>query len=106
MYMLTHILYKKKNSKNQEEPYVPTHPVNMALAERYWLSSKGIYIYVNETISPLFIDQNNYRDKHLCLIAKNKAPYQHRDRIELMLHNRCLPESDNCPSARGRKLSG
>ncbi|XP_071643111.1 myogenesis-regulating glycosidase-like [Temnothorax longispinosus] len=66
----------------QEEPYVPTHPVNMALAERYWLSSKGIYIYVNET-SPLFIDQNNYRDKHLCLIAKNKAPYQHRDRIEL-----------------------
>ncbi|XP_012528345.1 myogenesis-regulating glycosidase [Monomorium pharaonis] len=65
-----------------EEPYLPTHPVNMAVAERYWLSSKGIYIYVDET-SPLFLDQNNYRDKYLCMIAKNKAPYQLRDNIVL-----------------------
>ncbi|XP_011646420.1 myogenesis-regulating glycosidase [Pogonomyrmex barbatus] len=62
----------------EEEPYLPTHPQNMAITERYWLSSKGIFIYVNET-SPLFLDQNNYRDKHLCLIAKKKAPYQHED---------------------------
>ncbi|XP_050451127.1 myogenesis-regulating glycosidase isoform X4 [Cataglyphis hispanica] len=61
----------------EEEPYLPTHSTNMALSERYWLSSKGISILVNET-SPLFLDQNNYRDNHLCLIAKNKAPYRHR----------------------------
>lgn len=67
----------------EEEPYLPTHRVNMAIAERYWLSSKGIYIYVDEA-SPLFLDQNNYRDKHLCLIAKNKAPYQYRDNIKLV----------------------
>ncbi|EFN72552.1 Uncharacterized family 31 glucosidase KIAA1161 [Camponotus floridanus] len=72
---IQHMYYDK-------EPYLPTHPTNMALSERYWLSSKGISIYVNET-SPLFLDQNNYLDNHLCLIAKNKAPYRHRDSIQL-----------------------
>ncbi|EFN61368.1 Uncharacterized family 31 glucosidase KIAA1161 [Camponotus floridanus] len=66
----------------EEEPYLPTHPTNMALSERYWLSSKGVSIYVNET-NPLFLDQNNYRDNYLCLIAKNKAPYRHRDSVQL-----------------------
>ncbi|KAL6436891.1 hypothetical protein ACFW04_004924 [Cataglyphis niger] len=65
----------------EEEPYLPTHSTNMALSERYWLSSKGISILVNET-SPLFLDQNNYRDNHLCLIAKNKVPYRHRRIIQ------------------------
>lgn len=66
----------------EEEPYLPTHTTNMALSERYWLSSNGISIYVNET-NPLFLDQNTYRDNYLCLIAKNKAPYRHRNIIEL-----------------------
>ncbi|XP_029165481.1 myogenesis-regulating glycosidase-like [Nylanderia fulva] len=66
----------------EEEPYLPTHPENMAITERYWLSSKGVYIYVNET-NPLFLDQNNYRDNSICLIAKNKAPYRHRDSVQL-----------------------
>lgn len=66
----------------EEEPYVPTHPVNMALSERYWLSGKGVYLYASER-SPLFLDQNNYRDKYLCLIAKNKAPYRRRDSVRL-----------------------
>lgn len=71
-----------QNMYYEEEPYLPTHPKNMAITERYWLSGTGIYIYVDEK-SPLFLDQNNYRDKHLCLIAKNKAPYQHRNSIVL-----------------------
>ncbi|XP_046749481.1 myogenesis-regulating glycosidase isoform X2 [Diprion similis] len=71
-----------QHMRYEEEPYLPTHPVNMGLAERYWLSSKGIYIFV-EDAAPLFIDQNNYKDKNLCLIAKNKAPYRHRESIEL-----------------------
>lgn len=66
----------------EEEPYVTTHPVNIAIAERYWLSSRGIYIYASDQ-DPLFIDQNNVRDKHLCLIAKNKKPYPKRDKITL-----------------------
>lgn len=66
----------------EEEPYLPTHAENMALSERYWLSGKGVYIYVNET-NPLFLDQNNYRDNYLCLIAKNKAPYRRRDSVQL-----------------------
>ncbi|XP_046625895.1 myogenesis-regulating glycosidase isoform X1 [Neodiprion virginianus] len=71
-----------QHMRYEEEPYLPTHPVNMAVAERYWLSSKGIYIFV-EDAAPLFIDQNNYKDKNLCLVAKNKAPYRHRESIIL-----------------------
>ena len=71
-----------QNMYYEEEAYVPTHPKNIATVERYWLSSKGIYIFVNEK-DPLFIDQNNYKDKHLCLIAKNKPPYRTRSQITL-----------------------
>ena len=66
----------------EEEPYLPTHPTNMALAERYWLNSKGFWIWVNETV-PLFLDQNNILDKYICLVAKNKAPYRERSKITL-----------------------
>lgn len=66
----------------EEEPYVPTHPTNMAVTERYWLSSEGAYIFVQET-DPLFLDQNNFKDKHLCLIAKNKNPYTTRQKVTL-----------------------
>ncbi|XP_035718543.1 myogenesis-regulating glycosidase-like isoform X2 [Vespa mandarinia] len=66
----------------EEEPYVPTHPVNMAVAERYWLSGKGTYIYVDMK-DPLFLDQNNYMDKYICLVSKNKGPYRHRESITL-----------------------
>ncbi|OXU27291.1 hypothetical protein TSAR_004452 [Trichomalopsis sarcophagae] len=66
----------------EDVPYVPTHQQNMALAERYWLSNRGIYIYVDEK-DPLFLDQNNYKDKHLCLISKNKDPYSRRSNITL-----------------------
>ncbi|XP_033214728.1 myogenesis-regulating glycosidase [Belonocnema kinseyi] len=66
----------------EEEPYVPTHPTNMAVTERYWLSSEGSYIFVEDT-DPLFLDQNNFKDKHLCLIAKNKNPYTTRAKVTL-----------------------
>lgn len=65
-----------------EEPYLPTHPINMGVAERYWLSGRGIYIFVADQ-APLFLDQNNYKEKNLCLIAKNGAPYRQRENIEL-----------------------
>lgn len=71
-----------QNMYYEEEPYVPTQLDNMAITERYWLSSRGIYIYVNE-MDPLFVDQNNHKDKHLCLISKNKNPYPAYDKVTL-----------------------
>lgn len=65
----------------EEEPYVTSHPEDMAIVERYWLSSKGVYLYVSME-DPLFVDQNNEMDKHLCFIARNKAPYQKRDKVQ------------------------
>lgn len=65
-----------------EEPYIPSHQQNMGLAERYWLSSKGMYILVNEK-DPLFLDQNNYKDSGLCLVSKNKKAYRTRTDITL-----------------------
>lgn len=65
-----------------EEPYVPIEKYNMAIAERYWLSSEGFYILVNKTV-PLFLDQNNHYDKHICLIAEHKKPYISRDNLEM-----------------------
>ncbi|KAH0540789.1 myogenesis-regulating glycosidase [Cotesia glomerata] len=58
----------------EEEPYIPSHPTNMGIAERYWLSSRGFSVRVFNYV-PLFIDQNNIKDKYLCFIAENKAPY-------------------------------
>lgn len=66
----------------EDMPYVTTAVENMAIAERYWLSSRGVYIFVSDK-DPLFLDQNNEREKHLCLVAKNGNPYHKRDRITL-----------------------
>lgn len=74
----------------EEEPYIPTHPENMAIAERYWLSSRGFSLRVMNWV-PLFLDQNNFRDKYLCLIAENKAPYSDNSTLamsyEISWHN-------------------
>lgn len=52
--------------------YIPKTGDFMGIAERYWLNSKGSYVYVSfET--PLFIDQDP--NKELCLIAKKELPY-------------------------------
>lgn len=47
---------------------------SQGIAEPYWVSSKGIYIYVQPRV-PLFIDMNNKAIKKLCLRAKSVAPY-------------------------------
>ncbi|KAJ8676163.1 hypothetical protein QAD02_011949 [Eretmocerus hayati] len=65
-----------------DEPYGSTHPHNMAIAERYWLTSEGIYIFVDDEV-PLFLDQNNRRERHLCFVARNHAPYRYRSKIVL-----------------------
>ncbi|CAF4861266.1 unnamed protein product [Pieris macdunnoughi] len=50
---------------------------NSAVAERYWLNSNGIYIYVHPE-APLFVDYHNILDNHICLIANVADPYSTR----------------------------
>lgn len=62
--------------------YVPKQQDNVGVAERYWLQSRGAFIYVEDKV-PLFIDQNINGDK-LCFKAENKLPYNVRNtEIEL-----------------------
>lgn len=61
-------------------PYLTKEDHNAAISERYWLNSKGTFIYVdNET--PLFIEQNSpgYENK-LCFRANLTLPYNRRSR--------------------------
>lgn len=70
-----------QNMYYEEVAYLPTDP-GINVVERYWLSSQGVYIYASQK-DPLFIDQNNHKDKHLCLVTKNKIPYPNRNKITL-----------------------
>ncbi|XP_069697297.1 myogenesis-regulating glycosidase-like [Periplaneta americana] len=47
---------------------------NQGIAEPYWLSSKGVYIYVHQGV-PLFVDMNNEINNTICLRSKSSAPY-------------------------------
>lgn len=79
---LRHQQWPIQNTVYEEEAYVPSHQRNMAVAERYWLTSKGIYVFVDER-DPLFLDQSNFKDRHMCLVAKNKSPYRRRTNVTL-----------------------
>ncbi|XP_063708618.1 myogenesis-regulating glycosidase [Culicoides brevitarsis] len=54
------------------EAYVTKEKESMAVTERYWLNSKGVYIYVKPE-APLFISQ--VPNQVLCLTAKKESPY-------------------------------
>lgn len=54
-----------------EYSYVTKEADSNAIAERYWLSSTGIFIYV-EPNTPLFISQSG---NSLCFSANRKTPY-------------------------------
>lgn len=41
---------------------------------RYWLNSRGVFIYINHDI-PLFVDQNSKIADNICFTAKNGPPY-------------------------------
>ena len=48
-----------------------------SVLERYWLSSNGVAIYIDQTV-PLFVSINQSHDGNLCLIAEFKnPPYQY-----------------------------
>lgn len=54
--------------------YVTKELDNCGIAERYWLSSDGVFIYLDAE-TPLFIDQNVAHANHICFRAKNVLPY-------------------------------
>ncbi|VEN50878.1 unnamed protein product [Callosobruchus maculatus] len=64
------------------EAYVLKQLDNFSVAEYYWLTSKGVYIHVNER-TPLFVDQNVHEPGKLCFIARAQAPYINRTRVLL-----------------------
>lgn len=53
--------------------YVTKESSSCAIAERYWLNSRGSFLYV-EPETPLFIDQNRYGST-ICLVGKKQPPY-------------------------------
>lgn len=57
--------------------YVAKMEDNVGVAERYWLNSKGSFIYVEEK-TPLFLNQNVDDKNTLCLTVKNQLPYNIR----------------------------
>jgi hypothetical protein len=55
---------------------------NGAVGERYWLNSKGGFVFVDDKV-PLSLDQNNLIDGSICFISSLSGPYVGRDRVLL-----------------------
>ena len=66
--------YPIQKITHKHSSYVTKEQSNMAIAERYWLNSNGVYFFVNPDV-PLFIDQNNEYIGFMCLQAKRSLPY-------------------------------
>lgn len=65
--------------------YVPKQQDNVGVAERYWLNSRGGFIYVNDT-TPLFLDQN-VNGNTICFKAKSALPYNTRRESINLIYN-------------------
>ncbi|XP_044254381.1 myogenesis-regulating glycosidase [Tribolium madens] len=55
---------------------------NGAVAERYWLNSKGGFVFVTDRV-PLYLDQNKIREDSVCFIASATPPYINRTKVIL-----------------------
>ncbi|CAH0558146.1 unnamed protein product, partial [Brassicogethes aeneus] len=69
----------------QNKPWTLSYLDNFAVIEPYWLNSKGVFIHIEEG-TPLWIDQNNHVENHVCFIANVSGPYVGRDRTSLNLN--------------------
>jgi len=67
-------LYPIQKMTHKHNSYLTKEEFNQAIAERYWLSSNGLFIHVDND-APLFIDQNNEHPGFMCLQAKRALPY-------------------------------
>lgn len=66
--------YPIQTIEHAHSSYLSKEEINKAISERYWLSSNGLYFYV-ELETPLFVDQNNDYLRWLCLEAKKALPF-------------------------------
>ncbi|XP_029729604.2 myogenesis-regulating glycosidase-like [Aedes albopictus] len=62
----------------QDYSYLSKQVDNCAVAERYWLNSRGSFVFVDDE-SPLFLDQNSRMPGYMCLEAKKSLPYDTYD---------------------------
>lgn len=70
------------NMTFEDFSYISKMEGNQAVAEPYWVSQSGFYVYVHST-TPLFIDANHHLPKSLCLEAKQAPPYLARGKTQL-----------------------
>ncbi|GAB0088149.1 hypothetical protein DMENIID0001_025320 [Sergentomyia squamirostris] len=54
-----------------DDAYLPKDSSQSPISERYWLTSKGMFIYFNNKV-PLFL---NRKPNHLCFAGKKQNPY-------------------------------
>lgn len=64
--------------------YVTKEADNCGVAERYWLSSEGIFYYIDKKV-PLFVDQNSKLNNAACFIASVESPYSLNKRTRNVL---------------------
>ena len=53
---------------------------NACFAERYWLNSKGGYVFVGDKV-PLYLDQNNEVPGSICFKGAATDAYSERDQV-------------------------
>ena len=53
---------------------------NSCFAERYWLNSKGGYVFVGDKV-PLYLDQNNEVPGSICFKGAATDAYSERDQV-------------------------
>ncbi|XP_072377020.1 myogenesis-regulating glycosidase-like isoform X1 [Diabrotica undecimpunctata] len=62
------------NKIDGSSPYVLNNREGIPYAERYWLNSKGSYIFLNDDV-PLYVDQNNMRNDSICFKSYIRNPF-------------------------------
>jgi len=62
------------NMTFKDWPYDVNHRLSQGVAEPYWVTSSGFYVFVDKK-TPLFIDANNVYSNGLCLVSKQYPPY-------------------------------
>ncbi|XP_063215591.1 myogenesis-regulating glycosidase-like isoform X2 [Bacillus rossius redtenbacheri] len=75
-----------------ENSYITKLDHYQALADPYWVNSKGVYIIVDEDV-PLFVDQKNLEKNGMCLIAKNSDPYPTENQVLKLSYKVCTLEN-------------
>ncbi|XP_045776042.1 myogenesis-regulating glycosidase-like [Maniola jurtina] len=75
-----------QNSKIEKYSIISKEADNSAVSERYWVNSKGWYVYISPE-APLFVDHHNILDNHICFVAEVAAPYSSQRRHNVLKYD-------------------